>query len=141
LNIRIFYDGVKFRLRESGRIRKFIEKVILDEKMKPGDLFFIFTDNKRIREINIEFLNHDYNTDVISFDFNTDKLVNGEIYISIDSVRVNSKEFGVSLREEVIRVMIHGTLHILGYRDSGEKEKGKMVALQEEMIKEYFRSI
>jgi rRNA maturation RNase YbeY len=141
LNIRIFYDGVKFRLRESGRIRKFIEKVILDEKMKPGDLFFIFTDNKRIREINIEFLNHDYNTDVISFDFNTDKLVNGEIYISIDSVRINSKEFGVSLREEVIRVMIHGTLHILGYRDSGEKEKGKMVALQEEMIKEYFRSI
>ena len=141
MNIRIFYDGVKFRLRESGRIRKFIEKVILDEKMKPGDLFFIFTDNKRIREINIEFLNHDYNTVVISFDFNTDKLVNGEIYISIDSVRINSKEFGVSLREEVIRVMIHGTLHILGYRDSGEKEKGKMVALQEEMIKEYFRSI
>jgi probable rRNA maturation factor len=137
LKVKVFYDNVKFRLRASVKKRKFIEKVIREEKKIPGDLVFIFTNDKRIREINKEFLEHDYFTDVISFSFNRGKIINGEVYISIDSVRNNSKEYQVRLEEEVIRVMIHGTLHLLGYTDEEEKKKERMFILQERRIKEF----
>jgi rRNA maturation RNase YbeY len=141
LKVRIFYDNVKFRLKGSVRKRKFIEKVIREDNKMPADLSFIFTSDERIREINKEFLGHDYFTDVISFNSDMKNVVNGEVYISIDSVRKNSKVYTVPLEEEVIRVMIHGTLHLLGYTDEEEKQKVRMFELQEKMIKEFEREV
>lgn len=141
MKVRIFYDNVKFRLKGSVRKRKFIEKVIREDNKMPADLSFIFTSDERIREINKEFLGHDYFTDVISFNSDMKNVVNGEVYISIDSVRKNSKVYTVPLEEEVIRVMIHGTLHLLGYTDEEEKQKVRMFELQEKMIKEFEREV
>ena len=139
MKIKIYYDHIKFRFRQTKSIKKFIEKVIREEKRIPGDLNFIFTGDERITEINKSFLNHDYNTDVISFDNNRGKEINGDIYISIDSVRDNSKTYHVRLREELIRVMIHGILHLCGYEDDRIEKKEEMFLKQENFVKDFFR--
>lgn len=141
MRIRIFYDGIKFRLKGTGRIKEFICKVITDANKKPGDLIFIFTGDVRIKEINQEFLGHNYYTDVISFDYREGDFINGEIYISIDTVRSNSKIYKSGIFEEAMRVMIHGTLHLLGYRDDSEEEKGKMIDKQEEVLKRFTEGV
>jgi len=138
LSIRFSYDNVKFRLRKAGDIKIFLEKVIREQRRVPGDLYFIFTDDERLLAINRDFLGHNYFTDVISFDYSENKLLSGEVYISIDTVRNNAVKYKVSFVEEIIRVMIHGTLHICGYDDTTSEKKEIMFGVQERLIKEFF---
>lgn len=140
MKIRFFYDGVKFRLRSGKIIKDIIKKIILKEKKIPGDLFFIITGNRRILEINREFLKHNYFTDVISFSEHNGNVINGEIYISIDTVRENANNYKVSLKEEIARVIIHGTLHACGYNDDSVKRKNKMTRLENLWLKELKRA-
>jgi len=139
LKIRLYYDNIKFRVKGAKRIKEFLEKVIRDKNKIPGDLIFIFTNDIRIREINKEFLNHDYFTDVISFDYCCGRTLNGEIYISIDTLRDNSKIYKVKTSEEVLRIMLHGTLHLLGYVDSNESDRSIMMAEQEKRVIEFVK--
>jgi len=140
LSIKIFYDEVEFRLKGAGKIRKFLEKVILGEDKVPGDLNFIFTGDERLLEINIKFLGHDYYTDVISFVNSEGEIeISGEIYISIDTVGRNSEIYGVKRDEEVLRVMVHGILHLCGYTDTTDEERNKMFWRQEILLEEYGR--
>ncbi len=134
MKIRIFYDNVKFRLKESKKVLKIVEKVIRREKKVPGDLVFILSNNKEVRKINKEFLSHNYNTDVIAFDYSNGKILNGEIYISCEKVKENANNYKVSYREEVIRVMIHGTLHLCGYDDNTEEKRELMMERGEKWI-------
>lgn len=126
LKIRFYYDNVTFRIRGVIETRKLIEKVTSKEKYLTGDLNFIITNDKRIKRINNEFLNHDYFTDVIAFNYSNSKIMNGEIYISIDTVRRNAHNYKISLKNELTRVMIHGTLHLCGYEDKKIKERSLM---------------
>ncbi len=137
MRIKVFYDGVIYRLKKSGKVRKFLNKVIRDENRTPGDLNFIFTNDVNLHDINIKFLEHDYFTDVITFDYNKKNTVNGEIYISIETVKKNSINYKVSLNDEVIRVMIHGVLHLCGYRDMTKKQKAEMKLMEDKRLKEY----
>jgi len=121
--IRLFYDNTGYRLRGSRKALNLIEKVIRKEKRISGDLNFIFTNKYRVREINIEFLKHDYFTDVIAFGYSDGNIIEGEIYLSIETIKKNSINYKVSLKNEIIRVMIHGTLHLCGYDDKTEEEK------------------
>jgi rRNA maturation RNase YbeY len=89
------------------------------------------TDNENLRSINIEFLEHDYDTDVITFVYNNGNIVNGEVYISFDTVRLNAQNYEVSLNEELLRVIIHGVLHLLGHDDITEEEKCEMRKLED----------
>ena len=88
-----------------------------------GDVSFVITSDENVLAINKEFLNHNYYTDVITFDYCEADVVNGEIYISIDTVRNNSKIFKVKLLDELFRVMIHGVLHLCGYDDKTDQQK------------------
>jgi len=134
LKIKIFYDDVKYRLENVKKIKELVIKVIRNEKKIPGDLNFIITNDGNIRKINKEFLKRDIFTDVIAFDYGLDDKVNGEIYISIDTVKLNANNYKVSLKSEILRIIIHGTLNLCGYCDKTDKEKMEMHRLEERWI-------
>jgi len=126
VDIKIHYQDVKFRLKDSALTRKWLQFTVEDRGYKVGRVDYFFIDNKSQREINSEFLEHHYNTDVITFDYSEGKEIYGEIYIAIETVRENSRLFKTKFREELIRVMIHGILHLMGYDDRSEMQKNEM---------------
>jgi probable rRNA maturation factor len=123
LSDKIYYDKTKFRLRGWRKVVKIFEKVIRNESKIPGDLCFIITNDKSLRKINIQFLNHNYNTDVITFSNSDENVISGEIYISIETVKRNAIKYRVNMMEELMRVMIHGVLHMVGYNDITEEQR------------------
>ena len=131
MSIRIFYDEIDFRLKGWGKVKRLVEKVISDEKKISGDLNFILTNDKILKEINIKFLKHNYYTDVVSFNYSDKNKINGEIYISIDTVKLNAKNYKVSYSSELIRVIVHGLLHLCGYNDTRKTEKLKMRKMED----------
>lgn len=141
MSIKIYYDKIKFRIRRTGEIKKFLEKVITDEKKSPGDLKFIFTNDETEIEINRKFLRHDFYTDIISFDYSSGNFINGEIYISVDTLRKNASKYNVSINEEVLRLMIHGVLHLCGYRDNSSQQKDIMFGRQEKILKKFTKEL
>ena len=136
MSIRIYYDQIKFRIRNLKEVKRFLDKVIRDEERVPGDLLFILSDDESVLNINREFLKHDSYTDVIAFDNSVGEVVNGEIYISIGTVRKNAREYGCSIMEETVRVMIHGLLHLCGYDDIQEKDRKIMLMKQELLVEQ-----
>lgn len=122
----IFYDNTDFRIRSWKKIKVLLDKVISEEGKVSGDLNFIITNDVSLREINKQFLQHNYFTDVISFDNSVENVVSGEVYLSVDRVKINSVNYNVSFRQEVLRVMVHGVLHLCGYDDSTEVERKHM---------------
>lgn len=125
MKVKIFYDGIDFRLKGWKKIRDLIVRVISEEGNFSGDLNFILADDNAILNINRQFLNHNWFTDVISFNYGEEEKF-GEVYISVDTVRINALNYNVSYKREILRVMIHGTLHICGYEDDTERKKLKM---------------
>jgi len=130
LSLKIFYDEIDYRLKGWRRIVKVFNEVIRENEFVPGDLSFILTTDENLRKINLEFLKHDYFTDVITFGYNEGNLLNGEIYISLDSVGINSNNYKVSLRDELLRVMSHGIIHLMGYDDNTDKERDEMRTIE-----------
>lgn len=134
MSIRVFYDETEYRLDGWRKIVKHIDEVIKDERKLSGDLNFIFTNDKTLRNINVQFLEHDYNTDVIAFDYNEGDLIKGEIYISIETVTRNAHNYKVSLRNEILRVIIHGVLHLVGYDDKTDEQRDEMKRMEDKLL-------
>jgi probable rRNA maturation factor len=131
LSIRIFYDETVFRLKGSGKAREIVREIIKKEKKTSGDLSFVITNDERLKKINVEFLEHDYYTDVITFNYNEKDVINGEIYISLERVKENALNYNVSLETELFRVLIHGVLHLVGYDDTNSEKKSEMRRMED----------
>ncbi len=135
MSIYFYSRRVKFSLKQSREIKRLIIEVIGSKKKKPGDLNYIFTGTLFIQKLNREYLNHDYPTDVISFSYGDNNTVSGDIYIGLNVVLKNSKIFKVKFENELIRVIIHGTLHLIGYNDYSEGQRRYMRGLENKWLK------
>ena len=117
---------IKFRLSNQQQLRSWIESIAKKEGAVVEQLSFVFCSDNYLLRINQDFLNHDYFTDIITFDLGSKKRLSSEIYISIDRVRENAETFQVPFKEELHRVIIHGVLHLLGYGDKSPQQKHRM---------------
>lgn len=121
-----FNYETNFSLNNEAELSKWISQVIISEGFIEGELNYIFCNDEYLLKLNIEYLNHDTLTDIISFDYTLGKQINGDIYISTERVLENSKDFDVSFIEELKRVMVHGVLHYCGYKDKTKSESKLM---------------
>lgn len=112
-----------FKLENESKIADWISNVIESRGFTEGELNYIFCDDDYLLKLNVEFLEHDTLTDIISFDYTLGKLISGDIFISIERVRENALEFGQIFENELNRVIIHGILHYLGFKDKSQVEK------------------
>ena len=124
--IRFFNKDIKFTLTDKLLLKKWIKEVVSSYGNRVGDINIILCDDPSILEINNQFLGHDYYTDIITFDYTEEKVINGELYISIDTVRANAQEYGQSFPDELHRVIIHGILHLCGLDDHCDEDIKEM---------------
>ena len=115
-----------FKIDDEHRLENWIETIAADKGFEIGEINYIFCDDDYLLKLNREFLQHDTLTDIISFDNSMGKLISGDIFISVERVSDNAKDFKVSFNEELHRVMIHGVLHYMGYKDKSEEDEKEM---------------
>ncbi|MBO5611517.1 MAG: rRNA maturation RNase YbeY [Prevotella sp.] len=119
-------EGVRLPKIKKREMTKWIRSVAACYDKKVGEVGYLFVDDDKIIEVNREYLGHDYYTDVITFDYSEDNEINGDIVISLDTVKSNADLFGKEYEEELHRVIIHGILHLCGINDKGPGEREKM---------------
>ena len=125
--IRFIRNEVRLRIPAASKIPGWLRSIARKERARIGELNYIFCSDQYLLALNREHLGHDYFTDIITFDLSEDRgTMMGEIYISVDRVRENASTFGVSFSTELYRVMAHGLLHLLGYKDKKKEDKAKM---------------
>tara|TARA_E500000331_G_scaffold332764_1_gene356217 strand:- start:633 stop:1040 length:408 start_codon:yes stop_codon:yes gene_type:complete len=117
---------IEFSLKKRRKIKKWLNAIAFEENNKIENLNFLIVDDKRMIHFNKTYLNHNYPTDIITFNTSENKKISGDIIISLERVEENAKEYKVELEEELWRVMAHGLLHLLGYNDKSKEEKEKM---------------
>ena len=132
----IFYEtgGISFPNIKRRDTTRWINKVIDRLNKKPGRITYIFCSDKEILRINQVYLNHDYYTDIITFDYTEGDSIAGDLFISLETVKTNSEKFKTGYGEELRRVMIHGILHLCGFDDKTAKEKKIMREKEEEAL-------
>ena len=139
MSVQFFFLDTKVTLTDRTALKQFISRIFKDEKVKLKSLSYIFCTDHYLLEINKLYLQHNYYTDIVTFDLSTDSgSVCGEIYISIDRVRDNAKNEKVSNKEELHRVIFHGALHLCGYKDKTAADKYKMTTAENRYLKSYF---
>ena len=124
--IRYFCEDIKFTYKNKLANNRWLKMVAGSEIRKIGDINVIFCSDNYILDVNMKYLQHDYFTDIITFDYCEGKVLSGDLFISVDSVRENSIEFGTDFEEELHRVIVHGVLHLIGYDDHTEEDKKVM---------------
>ena len=123
-----------FNLDNEEAISTWLSAVIASEKKNEGEINYIFCDDDYLHKINLEYLNHDTLTDIISFDYSVGNELNGDIFISVERVQDNANDFNVSFEEELKRVLVHGVLHYCGYKDKGDEDERLMRSKEDEKI-------
>ncbi len=122
-----------FRFLPIKKIRDVLCNTLKGENIETADITLVLTDEASIRKLNKEYLNHDYVTDVIAFPFDEDELA-GEIYVCVEQAKRQAQEYNVSLRNELLRLAVHGLLHLIGYDDKTDDLRKKMFEKQEKYI-------
>ena len=119
---------------DERRVNRWIRAVAADYGFTVGNITYIFCSDERELEVNRQFLGHDYYTDVITFDYTAGTTLNGDIFISLDTVRSNAETVGVPFEDELRRIIIHGVLHLTGQGDKTPKTKAQMTAKEEKAL-------
>lgn len=117
------FEGANFEFSNPKKVENWIIKTIETEKCFTGNVTYIFCSDNYLLDVNRKYLNHDYFTDVITFDYVKNSKISGDIFISIDRITENAKIFNVSRENELLRVMIHGVLHLIGYDDQTDEQE------------------
>lgn len=126
-----YYYKTDFRIDNEETFSNWISNSIEEEGFELGDISFTFCTDEELHKINLQYLEHDTYTDIISFDYSVGKILQGEIFISVDRVEENSKEFSVAFVTELSRVIIHGVLHYCGYKDKSEDDTAIMRKMED----------
>lgn len=127
-------DYKSFELKNKKEIIYWISQVVREEGKDVGEIAYLFTNDKSILEINNKYLNHNYFTDIITFDYCENNYISSDIIISIDTIIDNSKYYKVHFYEELLRVIIHGILHLLGYDDKSETDQNIMTNMENKCL-------
>lgn len=139
-NINFHFHDRKYAIQDRKRLKKAIEHIFRKENTKLHSLDYVFCSDDFLLDINNNFLNHDYFTDIITFDLSRQKdQVEGEIYISIDRVIDNAKSFKMPIKMELCRVIFHGALHLCGYSDKTKREIETMRTKEEEYLSYFLK--
>lgn len=120
--ISYFTEGTKFVLKDKRLNSRWLKLVAESEIRRVGDISIIFCSDDYILDVNQKYLQHDYFTDIITFDYCEEDVLSGDLFISVDSVRENSHEYGTDFQTELNRVMVHGILHLIGYDDHTKED-------------------
>jgi len=140
--IKFFFPAQGITLRNRNKLKDYLRSMLKKEGKKLDYLNYIFCSDDYLLEINKQYLQHDYYTDIITFDLSSDSsLIEAEIYISVDRVRDNSHKHHTTIQEEMYRVIFHGILHLCGYTDKTEGEKARMRAKEDYYLKNYTSSV
>ncbi|MEL1239862.1 rRNA maturation RNase YbeY [Flavobacterium flavipallidum] len=123
-----------FTLDNEEAVANWLSAVIISENKKEGEINYIFCDDEYLHKINMEYLNHDTLTDIISFDYTVGNELNGDIFVSVERVQDNANDFNIPFEEELKRVLVHGVLHYCGYKDKGEDDERLMRSKEDEKI-------
>ncbi|MBF4472771.1 rRNA maturation RNase YbeY [Flavobacterium sp. HJJ] len=129
-----FNYELEFALENEEAIATWLSSVIVSENKSEGEINYIFCDDEYLHKINLEYLNHDTLTDIISFDYTMGNEISGDIFVSVERVLDNSKDYNTSFEDELKRVLVHGILHYCGYKDKSEVDEALMRSKEDEKI-------
>ena len=128
-------DNIDMPNIDFPQVERWIKRTAAQYGFSVGELNYIFCDDEKILAVNQEFLQHDYYTDIITFDYTTRTRVNGDIFISLDTVASNAEQVGTTFNHELHRIIIHGLLHLTGQADKTPETKAQMTAKEEDALK------
>lgn len=129
------------QLKQKNALKRWISDCIFAENKKPGDINVIFCSDEHLLEMNRTHLNHDYYTDIITFDFSQSDTVSGDLYISFDRVIDNAKQNGMTTQNETYRVIIHGVMHLCGYKDKTKNDALIMRQQEDKCLSKFEKNI
>jgi len=124
--IQYIAENVKMPALQKQRINRWIKEIADGYGKKTGDIAYVFCDDQKILEVNNQYLEHDYYTDIITFDYTTGNTISGDIFISLDTVKSNADEYGADFETELHRILIHGILHLCGNDDKSPELRADM---------------
>jgi len=143
--IRFFNEDIGFPKIKRTKLKSWITSVISLHKAKLGQVSIIFVSDKYLLDMNNQYLSHNYYTDIITFNYSVNDdnqlLINGDLFISLDTVKSNSSDFGVSFDHELNRVIIHGILHLLGQNDESDEEFDEMKRKEDHYLKLLYKEL
>jgi rRNA maturation RNase YbeY len=140
MEVRFFFADKNVTLTDRTRLKHFVASMFKREKKLVSSLTYVFCSDEYLLGINKQFLQHDYYTDIITFDLSSTKgVIEGEIYISIDRVKDNATQLGTTIKNELHRVIFHGVLHLCGYKDKKPEDEKMMRGAEDRYLKLYFK--
>ena len=135
MSIHFFNEDLPLPKLKKRLTANWLKEVILFEGKRVGEVSFIFCSDAYLLDVNKKFLDHDYYTDVITFDYVEGNVISGDIFISLDRISENANSLNISFFDELNRIMVHGVLHLLGYKDKSKKDKSLMTEREDFYIK------